>query len=607
LLKCTSVLLNNDCIKMKNADMTEEKKISLRSIFLISLSLIIFLPIVPLSVATWYGYVEETTRLVDEQKDANKQIGFLSERLLEESLLRIVKILNDSDFAVLKQGTQPFLHWEEVDKDDIVIKSTLGVKREGLILGSDIHWQKVTGKGEKPFEVSSVTKVDGLKYPAVMLRTTVESYTDGIRYRVAYLDPSYMYERLTSAFRSSVNRHVYAVDMKGNPIFYSNMVQVLQPDKIKQNPTVKYFLDGQSGTIRYVSTISMNERIGYVHPVSETGWAIIVSADISTKLVRVKDRVMKVAATLMLAVVLALVVFLYFSRRMIVPLTVITRQIRRASVSDEITLKIPASVKRIAEFSQLIQDFDYHISKSRKAEEKHVQAEKMASMGEIAAGLAHEIGTPLNVVRGNAQYLLRKHPQDSSEREILDKIVNQTNRIAELIRNLLDLARPDDVKPERFNVSSVVEKSLTTIVDMYPQVQVSFEKDDVLPDTVGFPRKLEHVFLNLFNNACQAMDGKGALAILQRIVQKGEDKDILLIITDTGCGMDHSQISQIFKPFYSTKGSGKGTGLGLAIVERGVKEHGGSIYVESETGKGATFYISLPIVSELEKLDLDEK
>lgn len=584
--------------------LNKKGKISLKKVYLLSLLLIIVLPLAPLTVATFYNYYDESSRLEEEQITTNLQIAILSERLLEEVLLHSAYILTKQDGKIDVKRHQPFKFVEQINSDGIIEKSNVNIKRIGEKFEQDINWKKIDIDDTLVYYVSNVREVAALEYPSVILRVNLKRDNQTF-YRVAYLDPYYMYDYLTSAFETESNRHVYAVDANGTPMFYSSMDLMKHPEKIRHNPSVEHFMEGKTGYVRYTSSVSNDERIGWVYRMDNTGWGIIVSVDIGSRIIRVQDRMFKVAIALMFAVFLALIVFLYFSRRLILPLVKIAREIRRASLSEKAILDIPEEMLGISEFDNLVKDFNIHMRKVLKAEELHIQTEKMASMGEVAAGLAHEIGTPLGVIRGNAQYLLRKFDQ-KSEGESLEKIVFQTERIAGLIRNLLDLARPDKATPERFDISKVIEKSLKTVREMCPHVEIVYEKEDVLPMMKGYPGNMEHVFLNLFINACHAMDGYGTLGVMQRRVKSRDEEVIYFIITDTGCGIDTEQLKKIFKPFYSTKGSGRGTGLGLAIVERVVKEHNGSIYVESEEGKGATFYITFPLGTNSELKDETE-
>jgi PAS domain S-box-containing protein len=233
------------------------------------------------------------------------------------------------------------------------------------------------------------------------------------------------------------------------------------------------------------------------------------------------------------------------------------------------------------------------------------QAEKLAVVGQLAAGIAHQIGTPLNVISGSAEYLMMEWGAEKPRPQELEIIIAQTDRITKLIQQLLNFARPARMELRPLDLSGLLREVLGLTEHQIAKGQISVETDlrAGLPPTVGDANQLEQALLNIVINAWHAMPGGGRLTLRTRPVPAGErhhrvgrpaTSGVEAIIADTGTGISPEHMLRIFDPFFSTKGVGKGTGLGLAISRRIVEDHHGSIDVASEVGQGTTFTIWLP-------------
>jgi PAS domain S-box-containing protein len=233
------------------------------------------------------------------------------------------------------------------------------------------------------------------------------------------------------------------------------------------------------------------------------------------------------------------------------------------------------------------------------------QAEKLAVVGQLAAGIAHQIGTPLNVISGSAEYLMMEWGAEKPRPQELEIIIAQTDRITKLIHQLLNFARPARMELRPLDLSELLREVLGLTEHQIAKGQISVETDlrTGLPPTVGDANQLEQALLNIVINAWHAMPGGGRLTLRTRPVPAGErphrvgrptTSGVEAIIADTGTGIAPEHMPRIFDPFFSTKGVGKGTGLGLAISRRIVEDHHGSIDVASEVGQGTTFTIWLP-------------
>lgn len=233
------------------------------------------------------------------------------------------------------------------------------------------------------------------------------------------------------------------------------------------------------------------------------------------------------------------------------------------------------------------------------------QAEKLAVVGQLAAGIAHQIGTPLNVISGSAEYLMMEWGADRPRPQELEIIVAQTDRITKLIQQLLNFARPAHMALQSLKLNDLLRDVLGLtehqIVKERIAVKTDFQPD--LPAIMGDENQLEQAFLNIVINAWHAMPMGGTLTMQTRSAHRGDrlsrtghaaPASVEVIIADTGIGIPGEHLPRIFDPFFSTKGVGKGTGLGLAITRRIVEDHHGIIEVVSEVGRGTTFTIRLP-------------
>ena len=231
-----------------------------------------------------------------------------------------------------------------------------------------------------------------------------------------------------------------------------------------------------------------------------------------------------------------------------------------------------------------------------RLEEQLRISEKMASVGLLAAGVAHEVNTPLTGISSFTQMLLEGADPDHPQTKVLEKIERQTFRAAKIVNGLLNLARPgrpDAAGPVDVNV--VVADALALVEPQLSSGSVKVRRelttDPVRVEGVEF--KLQQIFLNLFLNARDAMPTGGWLTIRTRLT----DDEALVEVADTGAGIPHDVISRIYDPFFTTKVAGHGTGLGLSITYGVVQEHGGSIACESQPGQGAHFSIRFPLLT----------
>jgi PAS domain S-box-containing protein len=239
------------------------------------------------------------------------------------------------------------------------------------------------------------------------------------------------------------------------------------------------------------------------------------------------------------------------------------------------------------------------ITERKQLEQQLRQSEKLSAFGQLIAGVAHELNNPLAVIMGYAQILVKQDAGPARPHNELHKILHEAERAAKIVRNLLTFARPREPRMEPVDINRL----LTTIIETHEgelessSVQCHLCLAANVPRTMADPHQVEQVVTNLLNNAIQAMsehNGPRTLTLASDVVS---NRAIRITVADSGPGIRTEIISKIFDPFFTTKTPGKGTGLGLSICHSIVEEHGGRIWVESELGKGAKFFVELPIIA----------
>ncbi len=231
------------------------------------------------------------------------------------------------------------------------------------------------------------------------------------------------------------------------------------------------------------------------------------------------------------------------------------------------------------------------------AQSQLVHTEKIASLGRMAAGVAHEINNPLAGILIYAELLQRDLAADDVHRENIEVIINQTMRCQQIVHRLLDFSRQSLGDRKLFDVNDVLHRCVELISHQafFHNIKVIQHLDPFLPQIVGDPGQLLQVFTNLLLNAADAMNGQGQITIASR--PTAAEDGIVLTFTDTGCGIPPEIRDKIFEPFFTTKPPGKGTGLGLSIVYGVIQRHGGTISADSPPEGGTTFTIRLPLES----------
>ena len=255
--------------------------------------------------------------------------------------------------------------------------------------------------------------------------------------------------------------------------------------------------------------------------------------------------------------------------------------------------------KAHAELNIAHQELSTYVQQLKESQEQLIQAEKLTSLGQMAASIAHEINNPLAGVLVYTQLLSKKIASDTfKEEEALDylsKMESEVNRCSRIIRNLLDFARQKELMLRLVDINRVLEQVLSLVGHQaqLQNIEVVKEFSPSLPNVMADFDQLQQVFTNLTLNAIQAMPNGGKLTLRSSVV----DTEVKIDVQDTGCGIPKENLSKLFTPFFTTKEKGKGVGLGLAVVHGIIERHRGRIKVQSEVGKGTTFSVYLGVPS----------
>jgi PAS domain S-box-containing protein len=280
--------------------------------------------------------------------------------------------------------------------------------------------------------------------------------------------------------------------------------------------------------------------------------------------------------------------------RVIGALQVLDTEVDRFKATDLILVESLAASAAIAlENARLYEDLQERMAELERTQAQLVESAKLAAIGRLAAGVAHEINTPLTSVLGFSELLLERLPPDDANRQQLSTIARQARRAQAIVGDLLDFSRQAELHQEEVDLNQVIQETLGMVRGPLEADGITVEEQYApdLPPLMLAPGRMAQVILNLVTNAQYAMPDGGTLAISS----KRNGDQVAVCIADTGEGIRPENLSRIFEPFFTTKPVGEGTGLGLPVSLGIVQEHGGRMEVDSEVGQGSSFTVQLPL------------
>lgn len=261
-------------------------------------------------------------------------------------------------------------------------------------------------------------------------------------------------------------------------------------------------------------------------------------------------------------------------------------------LQENLDYRLPHMDGEMGEVSEVINSLAGELAARKKLEEQVQRAERLAAVGEIAAGLAHEVRNPLMSIRGFAQLLQEENPK-GEQNAYLDIIVRETERMNRLIEKLLFYAKPAANCIEKINLNTVITSSLLLVDSQLRQRQIRtmLRLSHEIPEVLADEEQLKQVLLNIFINALQAIGEKGQIRISSRYMRK--EKQVQVSVLDSGGGIPSDNMERIFDPFFTTKE--QGTGLGLSVAFRLMETWGGSVRAYSKAGQGSKFVLIFPV------------
>jgi len=299
----------------------------------------------------------------------------------------------------------------------------------------------------------------------------------------------------------------------------------------------------------------------------------------------------RVALIALVCIVLAGVIAVPIAKVVTRPIAELVEANRRLAQGD-MTVRVQAYGN--GELAVLGRSFNSMVETLHQTQQELLHKEKLASMGQLAAGVAHEINNPLGTILLFADVMYKEAPEDDHRRDDLKMIINETTRCKNIVADLLNFARQQEVLAQETDVHALLEQVAEGVrhQPVFEGVEIVRQFSPDLPTIQADPAQLQQVFVNLLNNAAEAMAEGGTITLATRPV---DSQWVEIKVSDTGCGIAEENLGKLFTPFFTTKALGKGTGLGLSIVYGIIKMHRGQITVQSQVGQGTTFTVTLPV------------
>ncbi len=444
---------------------------------------------------------------------------------------------------------------------------------------------------------------DELRAHAVTLQIAlVESYESG---RTADA------QRLVDLLHE--NSQIYGVFLFDENGRLRSLSQIVTATEFRDPPELKIVLE-QGESVEFVRSIDNQRFLSIILPINvadgKRGAVEMVKplALIENDIARARFNWL--LTTLLLLATIFLLVFVVLRQNLSRPIQALlvgARTLGRGDLSHRVAVRDSHDelAQLAAEFNRMAENLAEHRRTAQTETETRLNLEKelrhserLASVGKLASGIAHELGAPLNVIDARAEQLLGR-PNLADEKQIknLTIIRSQCARITHIVRQLLNLARPYDLQLEEIRIGDLIRSALEGF-EASETIKIDFEAKNGLT-ILGDGDFLRQVFFNIFHNAVHAMSAGGELKIEISKTARENKNFVVVEISDTGTGIAPDNLERIFEPFYTTKAIGEGTGLGLSVSRRIVEEHGGIIEASNNAANGASFTIYLPTNEEL--------
>ena len=369
---------------------------------------------------------------------------------------------------------------------------------------------------------------------------------------------------------------------------------------------MKDVLEGKEGVRRFTTTMGRNYMVSF-QPVPSSLWSVMVITHLPQGITDIIP-LSQFFPIFILTFIFIIIIAFIMAKRISDPVKEVvtgTQIISRGDFTHRIKTKMTDELGELARsFNKMAEYLQKTYQDLKSTNTQLTQSAKLAAVGELAAGVAHELNQPLMVIRGYSQELLDGDSIPEWIKKDIKLIESQTTRMMKIINHLRAFARQSSGTFEQVDLNAVINDSFTLITQQlkHHNIEIIYELDNNIPKIWGDHNRLEQVFLNLITNAKDAMEEKGGGTLTvksQLIYNKGKNNDsiknVRVLFSDTGSGISEDVYDKIFDPFFTTKEVGKGTGLGLSIAYSIIKDHGGTIDVESIAGMGTKFIIEFPV------------
>jgi two-component system NtrC family sensor kinase len=297
---------------------------------------------------------------------------------------------------------------------------------------------------------------------------------------------------------------------------------------------------------------------------------------------------------LAITAIASLILMFFYTKRLIRPIENVintSKRIMDGDLSARCKIRPPGEIGILCKtIDQMAESMEENMRKMQEDTKiQLMQSEKLASVGRLAAGVAHEINNPLTGVLTFAHFLKEKKTNDKDDLHDINVIIQETTRVRDIIRGLLDFARQTPPNRSMISVNETIQLLLKLVKGQkeFRNILIVENYQENLPELYADKNQLQQVFLNLILNAGEAISGPGTITITTVL----SNNNIVITFADTGCGISSDDLDRIFDPFFTTKPVGKGTGLGLSVSYGIIQQHGGIIKCESKQGEGTTFKI----------------
>lgn len=417
---------------------------------------------------------------------------------------------------------------------------------------------------------------------------------------LAEVDAEPLYEQI----HARQGQRLTLIDSHQNVLF--STVNAWTPSQIafKDDQALDVIKELERGkqVLKTISYSGQEAQLTWFHKFQEgEGLTLVLQEPVSTLVEGRKNIQFQSAIVGLIVLIVAINLMIFLAGRLTKPLKELTALMQRAGKGEfagRIKIKSKDEIGKLAAvFNKMLQDLEDRDAEINRAKQKLIQSEKMSAFGQMSAGIAHEVKNPLAGILGYAQIVKKKledRPELVAHLEIIEK---ETLRCKEIVENLMRFARQEKAQFARMDINRAVRDSVRLVEH---QISVSGIKINQMYALEGAPifirgnsNQIQQVMLNLMLNAQHAMESKGTLTVSTHFDEKSNR--MMIVVSDTGCGMSEDVQARIFEPFYTTKGVGKGTGLGLSVSLGIIKDHKGAIEVDSTIGKGSTFTISIPL------------